>query len=332
MNILRSPVKKEDSSLILFIVLALALSLLIHTFFSVVHTSQDYTGKATTQTATVSLTVQSNGTQQGANVTSNETGDGSGGRRGLKADVFFSVEPLVFSVELMEGAEQGKSLRIKNTGDLTLTFMLSANRDFVTFSRSSFTLRPGEATSTIVTMAAERAGITTAVITVETSLASKHIPVLLDVQSPGALYGLALTLPSQFKIVKPGADLFSTLVITKLDGGFVDVQFVLMDATNTIVYKEQENIDVDNTLTIDKTFHIPASLLPGTYAYGAIVHYRGETKTKTQLITVKNTAPQKQPTFEQPQQQPRMTLFILIALLSFIGLQYLLLKRKKLHL
>ena len=322
-------VKKEDSSLILLIVLVIALSVFVHTFFAVVHTSQDYTGKATTQTATVSLTINAvNATSAAA---SNETGDGSGGRIGRKADVLFSVEPLVFSVELIEGTEHGESLRIKNIGDLTMTFTLSANRDFVTFSTPSFTLRPGEEASTVVTMAAERAGITTAVITVETALASKQIPVLLDVQSPGAFYDLVLTLPQQFKVVRPGAEIFSTLVITNLDGGFVDVQFVLMDATNTIVYKEQENIDVDNTLAIEKTFHIPASLLPGTYAYGAIVHYKGETKTKTQLITVKHTAP-RQPVLEQPRQQPRTTLFILIVLVFFIGLQYLLLKRKRSHL
>mgnify|MGYP001565448898 CR=1 FL=1 len=306
--------------------------MLVYTFFSVVHTSQDYTGKATTQTATVSLTIQGNVTQGGGNITLNETGDGAGGRAGGKADLFFSVEPVVFSVELMEGTEHGESLRIKNIGDLTMTFILSANRDFVTFSKSSFTLRPGEETSTIITMTPERAGITTAVITVETALASKQIPVLLDVYSPGALYNLVLTLPQQFKVVQPGTELFSTLVINNLDGGFVDVQFVLMDATNTIIYKEQANIDVDNTLTIDKTFSIPSSLLPGTYAFGAIVYYRGETKTKTQLVTVKKVLSPRQPVLEQPRQQPRMTLFILIVLLGFIGLQYFLVKRKKLHL
>lgn len=322
---MKRTVKKEEKTPITFIILLIALFLLAQTLFSVVK-EFSYTGAPTTQTATISLTV--NPINVTAAAETNVSG-GLGGKPGRAGDLTFTTIPQFFALELEEGKEHQETLRIINTGDITSTFFFTVNKNFITFSKDSLTLRPGEEAATTLTIEPLKRGIFTAVIKVKTEFASKQVPITIDVYSPGAAFDIILNIPQQFKTVKPGAELFSTITLSDLDGGFVDVNFVIMDAASNILHQEREILQVKNTITIDKTISVPAFLLPGTYAYGVIVQYQGETKTKTQLITLKEAHAKKQPTLEQPQQQPKKSLVVTIVLIFFIVVHYLIIRRRR---
>ena len=312
---------KEDNKTFLFIVLIIAVLLLANAIFSFISEIGRYTGEATSQTVTVSINI----TETVTNATTATLGASPvGGRPARDVDLTFITIPSMFLVTINYGELRTETLRIKNTGDLTLLFTLRTNNDNILIDKDAFVLSPEEESVIKVSIKGIKLGIFTGVITIKTDLSEKKIPVVVEVETPGADFGAELIVPKQFKSIKPGSEIFSTLKLTKLAGGFAEITYVIMNAGNDIIYQEEEDIEVENELSVDRTMKIPSFITPGTYAFGAVVHYKGETRTKAQLITLKESPRIIKPTLEQPEQlPPKKSTILIVVILLMVIIQYI---------
>ena len=232
--------------------------------------------------------------------------------------------PSFFLATMDYGELKTESLRIKNTGDLTLLFTLRTNNDNIAIDKDAFVLSPGEESVVKVSFKGAKLGIFTGVITIKTDLSEKKIPVVIEVETPGANFGVELIVPKQFKSIKPGAEIFSTLKLTKLAGGFIEIDYVIMNARNDVIYQEDETVEAENEISVERTMKIPSFITSGTYAFGAVVRYKGETKTRAQLITLKELPRAIKPTLEQPEQlTPKKSTILIIVILFMVVIQYI---------
>jgi len=190
-----------------------------------------------------------------------------------------------------------------------------------------FTLAPGEGTTVGILFSGLRAGISTGLITIATDFAQQKIPVVITVHSPGAMFSLDFVVPPPFKAIRHGGEIFSTLTLAHLQGGYVDVQYVIMNAANTPVFKETHVVKVANELILEKTILVPASLREGSYAFGVVVNYKGETKSATTLFSVQHSPP-SEPVYEEPAPSGNLRGVVLIVLLLCLFLLHFLMNKK----
>jgi hypothetical protein len=301
-----------------------AIVLLGYTLFAVIHKNIELTGEASSQTATVSFTVQGNETG-GTNVTNATFGGNSGGSSPKDVELGFSTSLSSLSVKLIPGSETIRVIRIKNLASLTLDFVVSSSSANVVVKPTSFRLVPSEEREITVILRSGQNNINTAKISIKTSFAEKIIPVVTEVQSQNALFAAELVIPPGFKAIKPSGEIFSTTTISPLEGGHLDLRYVLIDANNKIVYEEREQVKATNMLIVEKTFRVPTYLEEGTYAFGVIATYKGETQVDSTLITIKSSA--KQPTLEQPLPPPRKSYVLLLAIIFFMLVHHIMKKR-----
>ncbi len=308
--------KKEDDYRLNILLLIAALALFGYTLFSLFYQPPP-TGQATTQTVTVTLEVLSSAVTP-ANVTNLTGGSLSGGAAAKKGDLTFTASPSLLKESLEEKTPYTREIRVKNTGDLTQQFEITANKKFISFSKQSFTLSPHEEQALTLTIEPLSPGLKTAIITISTTFSEMKIPVILDIQSKDATFSLQMSIPSAFIRVQPESDIFTTLNIANLNGGFIDLHFAVINAASKILYEERENIKVTNSITIDKTLHLPSYLKPGTYALGIIVNYKGTTRTTSSLFTITSTDQQTTPSVEQPSPPSTKATILLIIICVFI--------------
>ena len=290
--------KKEDSTAVNIVLLITALLLLGYTLFSVIQQFGPFTGAAA-QTATISFTLVSD--VNATNVSAPVTGGNFAKAHGKGVDVSFTVTPQSYSFDVLEQERYEKSLRVKDTGDMTFPFTLLKNSPLVELSEESFTLSPGEERVLKVIFSPIRVGINTAFIAVKTPYSEKQVPIILNVQSPGALFTVSLSIPDFSKAIQPAGTISSTLSLGNMNRGFADVHYLILDAKNSIVYEERENIKVINEISVKRSMRVPSFLKPGSYVFGVMVQYKGETKSASQLFTILGPrAALLEPTLESP--------------------------------
>jgi hypothetical protein len=244
------------------------------------------------------------------------TTGGSGG--GNQGSVGFTTSVSAFSFTATKGTSHTQSFRLRNTASISLQYTLSSNQPFVSFYLNSFSLRPGEEKVITVLFQDMIEDIQTALITISTLYSQHYIPVVVSMESADSDFFADLVVPPAFSTRPVGGDLFSSLTLTDLDGGEVELQYVIVNAASEILHEETDVVKVREKVTIDKTMTLPSTLLPGTYVYGVIVTYKGTIVTSHQFFTVEASSP-IEPSFEQPAPPaPRgmVFLFILIVVLG----------------
>ncbi len=272
---------KEDGLLLLFIGVLL--------FFSLPSISQ-FTGEATSAVATVTISITGVNVSAGEGNASGQGAFGGGGEEGSFDIVLF---PLSFTYGAGEfqpiypGDVIRGQLRVENIGDLTHTFVVSSNKDFVTFTPDRFPLRPGETVVISLFFTVQREGISVAKITLQSDYASFQIPVVITTRSPDADFDVELIVPPAFRTVAPGGKIYSQVLVLGLDHEITNMQYSLRDSKGSIVVKKNVRSVVREGEKIEHLTALPVTVKEGVYVFGVTVTHDNADVSASAFIRVK---------------------------------------------
>ena len=244
----------EGKKAVQIAVVVLGVVVAAHFLWVVFQELESLTGMASTSSgASVQIEVLSTNATA-VNVT-NLTGGNFGGGRPGSLNVETSMD--MFEVSVREGEVMQKVLRVKNTGDVTLTLFFSSENGVVTLGRSSAMLAPGESVEVVLTFVAEEEGVFIDVIRIRSSLVEKAVPIIISVSSRGADFSLLFNLDEDSYVVGPEGQIESSLVAEGLHGGSMELRYVMMDAEGKILHEEIAEVDVVDKMSILKSMRVP---------------------------------------------------------------------------
>ena len=307
---------KEDELLLLFIGLLL--------FFSLPYPSQ-FTGQATSGVGTVTVSITGLNASEEGNV-SGSGAFGGGGEAG-SFDFLLSPSSFVYGSRESEPVHLGDSLRgqlrLENVGALTHTFVVSSNKDFVTFTPDHFTLRPGETVVISLFFSVQREGISVAKITLQSDYATLQIPVVITTRSPDADFDVELVVPPAFRTVAPGGKIYSQVLVFGLTDEVTNLQYSLRDSKGSIVLKENERVAARDGEKREHLTAIPATMKEGVYVFGVTVTHDNADVSASVFVRVKEgVQPQEEIPSPVVRNQTANVLLVFFLVLSLTLVHY----------
>ncbi len=302
---------KEDELLLLFIGLLL--------FFSLPYLSQ-FTGQATSGVGTVTVGIVPPNTSDG------QGAFGGGGESG-SFDILLSPLSFVYGSGESEPVHLGDALRgqlrLENVGALTHTFVVSSNKDFVTFTPDRFTLRPGETLVVSLFFAVQREGISVAKITLQSDYATLQIPVVITTRSPDADFDVELIVPPAFRTVAPGGKIYSQVLVSGLTDEVTNLQYSLRDSKGSIVLKENVRFVVREGEKSEHLTAVPAMVKEGVYVFGVTVTHDNADVSASVFVRVKEgVQPQEEIPSPVVRNQTANVLLVFFLVLSLTLVHY----------
>ncbi len=317
--------KKLANNLLLSIGVILIVCAIIF-FGAVMIKIKGLTGQATSGSGTVSITVVAgNETQVGAPADSSLGGARGGG---IEGGTSFDVVSSSYQVMLIEKSEEERELRVKNRGDITNEFTVYTNNEFIKVFPAEFSIRPGEEKIITIVVRSDKPGISVGRITVSSRFGGqKEIPVIINGISREVSFSLEVNIPEQFKVISPEGEILMDISLEGLKGGYVDMSYIIKDASNRGIFRENELLPVKESMSFQKTVKVPRELKPGSYVIGVQVNYKGQTKVASSFFTVAKDAPIKVEEPTAKKNNGALMLFVFIVILS--GLHIFFARQKK---
>mgnify|MGYP000241715991 CR=1 FL=1 len=216
-------------------------------------------------------------------------GDSGGGRSFNLQDRSFGpfiTDPLSYSITTTPHTVERRTLTIINARPFTLDMTLSTSLKELALETTSFPLVPNQEHIQHLLFESTDPGIYSGKITVVSAFGTAVIPVFLKVISPFTTFDLALDIPSSLTRIQQQEPLLFRVTLDNLEGGFVELAYVVKDAANNDLLTLTEVLPVNTHEIFEKTVQLPSTLPPGTYLIGVIARYKGMTNVDTQLFKI----------------------------------------------
>ena len=273
-------------------------------------------------TFTVTISIQGGGTTSSGTGT---TGSGSGGGGAaapptVKKD--FLVNPEEFNIIIIAGDKKDYEIEIENPTNSILEIEIETKgiSGFIDLSSNKIILEGRQKRKFGFSVSAPESGIYAGRIVFAAGEVKKEVFVILNVRSSDALFDVSLTVPSSYRVIKPGQDLrtfVSLLQIGEAEKVDVSVNYLIKDFEGTVLYTESETFAVFRSKGYVKEF--PSANLPiGDYIVGIEVNYPEGFATSSAHFTV-----------AEEKLNVWLIAFIILAILTLLAIIFAILKYKR---
>ena len=203
----------------------------------------------------------------------------------------FSVSPSSIKQQIALGVAKTQSIRIKNTGNVALSFSLNVVtvNDFIFLSETSFSLEAGQEKTIEANIIGKKLGSYIGEIEVTADGIKKSISVIVDVESEQVLFDAKIDIPSGYKEVQAGSDLKTQITLLNVGPARkVDVTttYIVKDKKGNVVYESTETFAVEKQTSFVKSFKVPKELQPGDYLAIIEVRYENSFAVSSELFKV----------------------------------------------
>ena len=225
-----------------------------------------------------------------------EGGGGGGGAAAVPARVYaFDVSKGLIKVLLKPGKSARESLKISNTGDVSLSINIDTEGlegVIVEVSEHSFDLEPGESKTVEFTFHVEvgqELGIYPGKIIVTGDSIEEEVKVIVEVESEKPLFDVDVEILPRYKTVFQGEDVTAQIILYNLRGiGRVDVSllYLIKDMEGNLIAEESETVAVETQTSLVKSLKLPEDVEPGSYVFYVSVRYNGFIGSSSDLFDV----------------------------------------------
>ncbi len=206
--------------------------------------------------------------------------------------------PRSFEIDLLKGQTKDKSLSVTSLANYDTTFRMSSNLgDFINFQPDELFLVSDGTGNTEVEFYGAKLGSNVGYIYASGGGTRNHIPVVIDVSSSREAGDVRLNLPSEFKLVESGDDLFMNIHLTGFGTESLEIIYYVKDSKNSEIVRVSHQMNVKEGGDFDKSIQLPPGLRDGVYVLAVEIRYGGIVITDSEVFTVGEA---KEPFLERP--------------------------------
>lgn len=239
-------------------------------------------------------------------------------------DADFEARPFLIKSVLERGESISHSVTIKNFGESQI-FEIRPNADFISVNVERLSLDKDEEGNFEVILDSLDYGEDVYVGKIIISGDDKeiNIPVTLEIQTVFPLADVSIEVPQGFSGVVPGSGFITDITVHKLKGQIDDfvLEFFVKDFDGEVIYFDQQDLIVDNQITITKIIPIPEDSL-GDYMLSVLIRAKTGDSTGTSSFPF-SVFPELSPESQEREIRFNYYLFItfgiiLVLIISFI--------------
>ena len=248
------------------------------------------------------------------------TGGGVGGGTPEKKE--FLINPEEFNILILAGEEKNYEIEVTNprSSQLEIDIETKGISEFLALSENKIVLEAGEKKKVSFIVSAPESGIYAGKIIFRTGYFEKEVFIILNIRSSDALFDVSLTVPSSYRVIKPGQDLrafVSLLQIGEAEKVDVSVNYLIKDFEGAVLYTESETFAVFKSKSYVKEF-LTAKFPVGDYIVGIEVNYPEGFATSSAHFTV-----------AEEKRNIWLIAFISLAVLTILAVIFAILKYKR---
>jgi len=204
----------------------------------------------------------------------------------------FSISPASIYQQLALGATNVTPIMIKNTGNFTLDFILSASttvNELISLSETTFSLAPTQEKIVDATLTGKKIGSYFGSIDITGDSIQKSIDVVIDVQSQQALFDAKIDIPLAYKEVEAGKELKAQVTLINIGPAKtvdVSINYLIKDKSGNAIHESSEILAVEKQVSFVKSFSMPENAQPGDYILTIEVRYQNSFAVSSDLFKV----------------------------------------------
>jgi len=215
-----------------------------------------------------------------------------------KGGTILRFSPKSFEIDLLMGQTKSKGLSVTSFANYGTTFRMSSNLgEFISFDPTELFIESDESENTEVEFYGAKLGSNVGYISASGAGARNYLPVVVDVSSSREAGNVRLNLPSEFKLVESGDDLFMNIHLTGFGTESVEVVYYVKDSNNDEIVRVSHQMNVKESMDFDKSIQLPPGLRDGVYVLAVEIRYGGIVVTDSEVFTVGEA---KEPFLERP--------------------------------
>jgi len=223
-------------------------------------------------------------------------GSGGGGTTAVPIEKLdFEVEPGLIEVIIKKGETFKSSIKVKNTGTLAKKFKIEALylQDSVSIINPEFSLNPQEEKEVILMFSPPDSleeGTYTGKIKILSEGQEKELFVIFSLKSKIVLFDLTLSIPPDYKEVRPDEEVLFQISIFNLVGGGrtdVEVTYYIKDFEGNTITEQKQIVGVETQASFSRTIKLPKDIREGQYIIGANARYDHSIGTASDIFYVK---------------------------------------------
>jgi hypothetical protein len=222
-------------------------------------------------------------------------GGGGGGGGGASSNktaqsTKFSIDKDLVQVTLVKGEATKQSFVIKNTDTKTKSFDISLVGDLknlLFLSDESITLDPGEEKTIYLTFVSPEgvdAGVYNGNIKVISGSSEKEVLIVITVKNKKSLFDVSVKVPSNYKQLSSGSDLFFEISLFNLgQTGRIDafVEYFIKDFDGNVLEKKDETVAVETQASFLRSIKLPDDVKSGKYLVVTNIKYGNNTEASS---------------------------------------------------
>jgi hypothetical protein len=240
---------------------------------------------------------------------------------------FFSFEPGLIKVNLIQGESKRESFKIKNDGINKIVLKLSSilEGELISISEPNITLKKGETKEIFVdffTKESKTPDIYIGKILVESAGKYKNFVFIIEVLAKNPLFDIIMRLNK--KTVYPGESMKVMMDIEnmgELRNIDIELYYGIKDFDKNVLYFRQESLAIDKKLSVTREIEVPEYIPEGDYVFYTKVNYGNISAVSSELLRI---VPRENPLFRLDN---RTIWFIVITIIILIII-YLIIKIK----
>lgn len=205
----------------------------------------------------------------------------------------FTIDQKLIKIMLKQGQSLERTLKIKNTGNVILKFIIEQNlEDILSIKNKTFSLKPNQEKGIELSFTTTEKTIPDVYIgkiIFKADTLIKELPVIIEVESKRILFDMSLDIVADYRRIKPGEELLAQITLFNLqDIGKTNVKmfYFIRDEEGNIVTQSQEVISVETQASFVRTFRIPEDVPDGGYILIVQAKYDASVGTASELFEV----------------------------------------------
>ena len=213
------------------------------------------------------------------------SGSGGGGGSVVKKEIidfFVDIEEIV--VSLKQGETKEEHLAILNLKSQKIKININQNNldELIRINEEEFEILPNKdkiVTFDFIAKQNQEPNVYLGKIVIESENTKKEIPVVVEIESPGALFDVIIEISDNSQYLSPGDKLVAKLTMYNLGEikkADVTVNYYILDEAGTKILSEQETVAVETRQDILKEFKLPNNIEPGEYTIYVKIEYGGK--------------------------------------------------------
>jgi len=208
-----------------------------------------------------------------------------------------SVNPEELSIMLVAGTGAEREITIRNLRNATISLSITVEGEVARILKAQGALSLGPNEEKVVKLTIDKAekGLLTGKIVIRIGDYSKDVSVVINLKSENFLFDSALTIPDEYRAIKPGDDLVAQVNLLQVGPKEkVDVvaTYVIKDLTGKKYLEETETFFVLDAKDYVKTFYTD-NFPAGKYVLGLDIAYPGAFATSSAQFEILPTGVSK---------------------------------------